>query len=215
MLNVNLQDGKGRANLAKVNGEGELSVVVHPHPPKEEDQNALPFRQYFTDDGTTAGSNDMCVNGSTNEVLFWIEAVPKNDIYIKYISVEISDNGSPNLNGFGALSALTNGVKWTWFNQEEGDYELHEGIKTNKEFVARVGTDTAAVGTGVDAFLSDVGGGGGTAKSYFPAIDISENYGLPWGLRLRKGTTDKIIFTVRDNLTSLVTFNAVAYGIRF
>ena len=213
MLNVNLQDGKGRANLAKVNGEGEISVVVHPHPPKDENQNALPFRQYFTDDGTSTGSNDMRVNGSTNEVLFWIEAVPKNDIYIKYISVEISDNGNPNLNGFGALSALANGIEWIWFNQEEGDYELHEGIKTNKEFI-RIGTDTAAIGTGIDAFLADVSGGG-TAKSYFPAIDISESYGLPWGLRLRRGTKDKLIFKVRDNLTSLVTFNAVAYGIRF
>lgn len=213
MVNVNLKDGKGRGNLAKINGEGELSVVVHPHPPKDEDQNALPFRQYFTDDGTTGGSNIMAVNGSSTTVDFFIKAVPTNDIYIKYISVEISDNGSPNLNGFGALSALTNGVKWTWFNQEEGDYELHEGIKTNKEFI-RIGTDTAAIGTGSDAFLADVSGGG-TAKSYFPAIDISEGYGLPWGLRLRKGTTDKIIFTVQDNLTSLVTFNAVAYGIRF
>lgn len=213
MLNVTLQDGRGSANLAKINGEGELSVVVHPHPPKEEDQNAFPFRQYFTDDGTTAGSNDMRVNGSTTTVDFYITAVPDYDIYIKYISVEISDNGSPNLNGFGALGALSNGVKWTWFTQEEGDYELHEGIKTNKEFI-RIGTDTAAIGTGTDAFLADVSGGG-TAKSYFPSIDISESYGLPWGLRLRKGTTDKIIFTVQDNLTSLVTFNAVAYGIRF
>jgi hypothetical protein len=89
MVNVNLKDGKGRGNLAKINGEGELSVVVHPHPPKDEDQNALPFRQYFTDDGTTGGSNIMAVNGSSTTVDFYIAAVPTNDIYIKIFILSI------------------------------------------------------------------------------------------------------------------------------
>jgi hypothetical protein len=37
---------------------------------------------------------------------------------------------------------------------------------------------------------------------------------MPWGLRLRKGTTDKLIFRVRDALAGLDIFNAIAYGIR-
>lgn len=202
------EDGK----QLKINGEGELSVVIHQHPPIEEDVAGLPFRQYFTTDGLKSGSNDMAVNGATNSVDFYITASPEYDIYIKYITVEIGDGGAPALNKFGALSALTNGVAFYWDTQVEPLYELHEGIKTNKEFI-RIASDTGAIGTGTDAYLADVSGGG-TEKSYLPNIDMKEIYGLPWGLRLRKGTLDKIIFRVQDNLTGLTTFNAIATGTR-
>ena len=202
------EDGK----QLKINGEGELSVVIHQHPPIEEDVAGLPFRQYFTTDGLKSGSNDMTVNGATNSVDFYITASPDFDIYIKYITVEIGDGGAPALNKFGALTALTNGVAFYWDTQIEPLYELHEGIKTNKEFI-RIASDTGAIGTGTDAYLADVSGGG-TEKSYLPNIDMKEIYGLPWGLRLRKGTLDKIIFRVQDNLTGLTTFNAIATGTR-
>lgn len=212
MLGVHLIDGHGKQNKAKINGEGELGVVVHPHPPVDEEVTVLPFRQYFTDDGTTDGSNDWTVNGSTTNQDFYIKAVSEFDIYINSISVLIGDGGSPNLNGYGALSALTNGVEWILFNQENAEYQLHDGIKTNLEFI-RLGAKTGAIGDSTTAYLADVSGGG-TEKSYLPTIDISESFGLPWGLRLRKGTTDKLIFRIRDNLTGLITHNAIAYGIR-
>jgi hypothetical protein len=202
------EDGK----QLKINGEGELSVVIHQHPPIEEDVAGLPFRQYFTTDGLKSGSNDMTVNGATNSVDFYITASPDFDIYIKYITVEIGDGGAPALNKFGALNALSNGVAFYWDTQIEPLYELHEGIKTNKEFI-RIASDTGAIGTGTDAYLADVSGGG-TEKSYLPNIDMKEIYGLPWGLRLRKGTLDKIIFRVQDDLTGLTTFNAIATGTR-
>jgi hypothetical protein len=197
----------------KVNGEGEVSVVVHTHPPINEELASLPFRQYFTDDGSASGSNNMIVAGSLATPLpFYIKASPDYDIYIKYISIAIGDGGSPNLNLFGALPALTNGVTWYWTTQELGEYELHDGIKTNLEFV-RLGGATAGIGTGTDAFLADVSGGG-SEKSYLPNIDMAETFGLPFGLRLRKGTTDQVTFKVRDALAGLVTFNMIGYGIR-
>lgn len=212
MLKVQIVDGYGKGNKAKINGEGEIGVVVHPHPPSDETVTVVPFRQYFTDNGTSTGSNAMNIDGSVNSADFYIKAIPDYDIYINSISVIIGDGGSPALNLYGALSALTNGVEWVYFNQENADYQLHDGIKSNIEFI-RLGAKTGAVGTGVDAYLSDVSGGG-TEKSYLPTIDISETFGMPWGLRLRKGTTDKLIFRVRDNLTGLTTHNAIAYGIR-
>lgn len=199
-------------NQLKINGEGEASVVVHPHPPIDETLDSLPFRQYFTDDGSSSGSNDMGINGVTTPTKFYVRATPEYNIYIKYISVLIGDGGSPALNKFGNLSALTNGVRWSWDSQGAPDYELHDGIKSNIEFV-RLGGDTPAVGTGTDAFLSDVSGGG-TEKSYLIQIDLSETFGKPWGVRLKKGTLDALSFEIRDDLTSLTTFNAIAYGIR-
>ncbi len=210
MLHVRIVGKDGKP--LKVNGEGEIAVTIHQHPPDDEEVVALPFRQYFTDNGVSTGSNIMKVDGSVNSVDFYISANPNYDIYIKYITVEIGDNGSPALNKFGALSALSNGVAFVWDTTIEKDYELHEGIKTNKEFI-RIASDTGAIGTGTEAYLADVSGGG-TEKSYLPSMDMKEIYGLPWGLRLRKGTLDKLIFRVQDNLTGLITFNAIATGTR-
>jgi hypothetical protein len=197
----------------KINGEGEASVVVHPHPPKDESVAPLPFRQYFTDNGFSSGDERMNVNGSTTSQDFSIAALQDFDIYVKSISVVIGDGGTPALNKFGSLSALTTGIEWIYFNQDEADYQLHNAIKTNLEFI-RLGVDTGAIGSGTDAYLADVSGGG-TEKSYIPTIDMSETFGLQWGIRLRKGTTDKLIFRIKDDLTGVTTFNAIAYGIRF
>jgi len=196
----------------KVGKEGEIDVVIHQHPPIDEVRPALPFRSYFTDDGTTTGDNIMRVDGSVAFVDFYVKASQDYDIYIKYITTEIGDGGTPSLNKFGNLSALFNGVAFLWDTQTEPEYELHEGIKTNKEFI-RIASDSAGFGDGVNAFLADVSGGG-SEKSYLPNFDTTEIYGLPWGLRLKKGSLDRIVFRVQDNLTGLTTFNAIATGTR-
>lgn len=209
-INTNIIGKSGRT--VEVYGEGYTTVAVHQHPPENESKIALPFRQYFTDNGNSSGSNVMAVNGSINNSEFYISANDSYDVYIKYITIEIGDGGSPSLNKFGSLSALNNGVAFYWDTQIQPNYELHEGIKTNKEFV-RIGSDTAAIGSGTEAFLADVSGGG-TEKSYLPSIDFKEIYGLPWGIRLRKGTLDNLKFVIQDNLTGLSTFNAIATGTR-
>ena len=195
-----------------INKEGEASVVVHPHPPIDESVNTAPFRQYFTSTGIVGGSNDMIVDGSTTPVEFYISASQDYDIYIKTISVEIGDNGAPTLNLFGALAALSNGIEWIHFTQDMGEYFLHDGIKTNKAFI-RTGIRTGAIGTGNDAYLADVSGGG-TIKSYLPIIDMSDSFGMVWGLRLVKGSSDRVVFRINDAMAGLVTLNAIGYGTR-
>ena len=215
MITTEVKDGSGGDKRLKIYDEGELAVTIHQHPVRDEKVVALPFRQYFTDNGGLGGSNVMGVNGTAQPsgfIDFWVEASNDFDIYIKYITTEIGDGGSPSLNKFGNLSALTNGVAFYWDTLEEPLYELHEGIKTNKAFI-RIASDTAGIGTGVEAYLADVSGGG-TEKSYLPNMDMTEIYGFPWGLRLRKNTNDRLLFRVRDDLSGLTTFNAIATGIR-
>lgn len=202
--------GKKSTNLLEIGVEGEVGVVIHRHPPIDEQIAALPYRVYFEND---LRSNDMRVNPAVSTDLdFYVEAQPDFDIYIKSISIQIGDNSTPTLNKFGALSALTNGVQWLYSNQSQGEYTLHDGIKTNLEFI-RIGVDTAGIGTGTDAFLAD-NSGGGSEKSYLPVIDITETFGLPYGLRLKKSTTDRLIFRINDDTSALTTLNAIAYGIR-
>lgn len=210
-VNVTIE-GSGEPNGLHVGENGDLRIVLIPAPPVGIDVPVLPFRQYMTDDGFSTGSNDMAVNGSASYVDFSVASSQDYDIYIKSLAVIIGDGGSPALNKFGALAALATGVQWIYKTSQFGEYILHEGIKTNIEFI-RLAVDTGAIGTGTDAYLADVSGGG-TEKSYLPVIDMNETYGLAWGLKLNKGTKDKLVFRVNDNLSGLTTFNIIAYGSR-
>lgn len=207
MLKTILVDGHGSGNRAKINGEGEINIVQHTHPPIRELVDVFPYRQYFTN---SSGSNDMRVNGSTNNVEFCLRASETRDIWVKTISVIIADAGA-RLNRFGDIAALTNGVKFSYSNQGLGEVVIHEGLKTNLQFL-RLGTASHSIG-GANAYKADISGAG--ADAYLPIIDMAEAFGMQYGLRLRKGTLDKICFTVRDNLsTGLDQFDIIGYGIQ-
>lgn len=210
MISVKLKDGTGSGNYAKINGEGELNVVVHPHPPLDETISPLPYRQYFTSDGTASGSSDMRVNGATTPQKFSINAQSDKDIFIKTLSIQISDNGA-SLDNFGALTALTNGVKLEYFSNETGALEIHEGIKDNLTFL-RIGNGYPT-GSGASAFRADISGGGGT-DTYFMRLDLASTFGLAYGVRLIKGSTARLQFVVQDNLSvGIDQFDVIGYGI--
>ena len=100
-----------RGNTARINGEGELNVVVHPHPPKEEDVTARPFVSRFFN----SGSDDLRVDGSSESIDFTVTSDPELDIYVKTISVIIADSGA-TLSKYGNLSELVNGTQIIWKN---------------------------------------------------------------------------------------------------
>lgn len=199
---------KYKRNQLKIDKFGNAQTISHFHPPQEENVIELPFREYFTD---VNNSKNMAVNGAPS-VEFAINASNDFDIYIKNIIIEIGDGGNPALNEFGALGELNNGVEWVWSTSDEPDYTPHEGITTNKDFI-KIAIGTIGIGSGTDAFLADVSGGG-TEKSYLPIIPLSDLFGMVHGLRLKKGSKDSIKLIVRDDLTGLLTFNAIGTGKR-
>ena len=210
MLKVALVDGHGSDSKIKINGEGEMGVVVHPHPPIDEVVAPLPFRQYMTDDGSSAGDEDMRVNGSSTNVEFCISARQDIDIYIKSIAVVIADAGAV-LNEFGNINALSNGVEFSYITQSQGNLVIHEGLKTNFDFV-QLGLGQPSFGTGSSSFRAN--NIIGNSEGFIPVIDFTETFGLQWGLRLRKGTTDKICFVIKDNVSNVDRFDAIGYGIQ-
>lgn len=206
-LDVILRDGEGRPNSARINGEGELGVVVHSHPPLDEGITSYPFSAWFE----SSGSNDMRVDGSTTAQEFKIVAATNVDIFIKTISVRIAD-ASAVLNKFGNLTALTNGVDWNYQNDALGRLTIQGGIQTNLDFI-RLGFSTVGTGDGSSAFRADTSGAG--ADTYLPIIDLTQTFGFPWGLRLRKGTNDAMSFVVNDDLsTGMDGFDIRAFGIQ-
>ena len=211
-LGVELISGRGAKNSARINGEGELSVVVHPHPPKDEQETALPFRQYFTATGQAGGSFDMRVNASAASPQdFYIQAVGDYDIYLKTLSIIISDAGA-TLSEFGNLASLTNGIEFGWDSQDVGEIIIADSIKTNFEFM-RLAIGNPPLGGGTDAFQA--ANVVSTSEAYIPTINFAEIFGLQYGIRLRKGTKDRLYFKIKDNVSGVDQFDAIAYGIRF
>jgi hypothetical protein len=196
-----LLDGWGSGNKLRVQPEGEIGVVVHTHPPISESRIGFPFRQYFTIDGTPTGDNDMRVDGSSTPVDFCIPANKDFDVYVGFIAVKLAD-ASAKLDKFGALTALTNGVEFEWQSQEQGTITIHDGIKDNLEFFRM---------SSVLPSIIDLSGGG--ADAIIVPIDVSKMFGSPWGVKLTRSTTEKLIFRVNDDLaTGLDEFNIIGHG---
>lgn len=208
-IKAQLVSAQNPQNGLKINGEGEIAVTIHQHPPLEEAVEAFPFAQWFTDDGLSSGTNDLRVDGSTTPQRFYISARQDADIFIKTISVRISDAGA-NLNEFGALAALTNGVSFEYVGGTTGTVVVQDEIKTNLDFI-RLGISTPAIGGGTDAFKADLSGGG--ADTYLPVIDLSVTFGFDWGVHLRRGSLDRLQFTVNDDLsTGIDALNIRGFG---
>lgn len=206
-LKIQVQDGRGTGNTLRVNGEGEVGVVIHTHPPVDEEVQSYPFRQYFTDDGTSGGDNNMIVATATD---FWIQASNTRDIFVKLLSIRIGDAAGVTLNAFGGITALSTGCSILYSNDDLGEVTIADQLKTNIDLI-RIAPSTGSVGDGTSVYKLDVTGGG-TEDSYLPFIDLAQVFGFPWGLRLKKNSNDKLIFRVSDDLTGLVTFNMIGYG---
>lgn len=209
MINTKLINGKGNANALQVYEEGTIGVVVHQHPPINEQLFSLPFSQYFTDDGTPTGANDMRVAGSAaSPVIFSVVALEDKDTYIKTISFEIAD-ASATLNKFGNITALTNGVKLKWFTSAFGEIDMSFDLKSNWDFIRLCGGNPA-FGSGTSSFrASNVSG---TSEGYIPFLDVGKIFGLGYGLQLKKGSTDKLLIEIQDDITTVDSFNAIVYG---
>lgn len=207
MLKNKIIDGYGTSNALKVNEEGTIGVVIHQHPPSTETIHALPYQSLFID---SVGSSDMRVAGTLAVPLcFEIKANPDFDIYIKTISIEIADAGA-TLSKFGNITALTNGVTLDWFTSSDGTIPISASLKSNWDFV-RLAGGNPAFGDAAGSFrASNVIG---ASEGYIPFIDIANVFGLTYGLQLRKGTNDSIIFSIKDDTTGVDSFNAIAYGL--
>ena len=204
MIKAQIQDSHGTDNSLKIDGEGAANVIVHPHPPRET-LTAIPFRQYFRNEST---SEDMTVDGGTLPIDCTINALQDRDLFIKTLSIQITGAGG-TLNEFGNISALTNGVEFLWFTQKVGEYTIHEGMKTNWEMLRMCATEP--FGGGGNAHKANNVAGG--EEGFTPVFDASRIFGMPYGLKLTAGTNDKLIFRVRDNISSVASFNIIAYGL--
>ena len=204
MIKASIVDGFGSGNEARVNGEGALSVSLHQHPDLNDLTVGIPSVLSFAN---SAGSSDMQVSASlAAPQFFYVAARSDFDVYIKTVIVTIADQNA-NLNQFGAVTALTNGVDFCWESQSLGSFVIKDSMKTNWDFV-KLSRANPAFGTTTNAFrASNVAG---NSEGYVPVIDMFTLFGMQYGIRLRKGTTDRLVFKINDDTTGVDEFTAEA-----
>lgn len=205
-IKARILDGLGKGYEAHVTSENAILVSNYTCPPLIPQKNKI-FRRYLTADGTSTGSNDMLVDGSTTNQEFFIPADNDNDRYITAISFVIGDGGAA-LNQFGGIAALTNGCKLYYYDHEFEEVIIHNSLKSNWDFV-RMCLGQPAFGDGAGAFRgTNVEGG---AEAFLPVLPLSQLM-PPYGIKLDLGTQQKIALVIRDDCSAPDVFNAIAYG---
>jgi len=116
MLKTSIHDQAQGHSLA-IEDDGSINVYVIPQPPKDAEQTTLPFTEYLKLNGT--GTQSFLINGAVTNQDFYV-AAKDYDVYISTIVFEIADAGA-TLAQFGALTALTNGLDFYYFNQTNGN----------------------------------------------------------------------------------------------
>ena len=225
---TNIIDGAGKGIKAIVDEGGYLRTQPSPYPAEDERDLTFVFRQFLTlnGDGTT---NSMLVDGSTTSQLFYIEGEPEDDIYITSLSFLIQATGIVLGNDFaGSTAALTNGCR-LYYEDKNGEVNIGTSLQTNFDFIRLCQGNPAfnngddSTGTGPFIAPSVAGGGGGkgasAADAIIPVLNISDIFGLPYGIKLQRATTHKLVLEVNDNITAGVlganaAFNIIAYGFK-
>ena len=225
--NSNIIDGEGTGSYLKVNEGGYVLTQSSGLPPKDDRDIQIVYRNFLTlnGDGTTTS---MLVDGSTTPQLFYVEASPNNDIYITSLSIVIQGlNINLGIDFAGLGSALTNGCR-LYYEDKNGEVTIGNNLDTNFELV-RLCQGNPSFGNNGDAFkipnlAPDGGGGKGgvkTSDGYIPVLDFPEVFGFNYGLRLQRGTTNRLIFEINDDLRITADggplpddagFNIIVYG---
>ena len=206
-LDINIVDPQTGTSAA-ITSEHALCLQDTGIPPLTQIGNIIIFRQFLTTTGISTGSNNMLVNGSSTNVDFSVNAQQKKDTFITSINFVIADM-NPTLNLFGAITALTNGCKLVYEDQN-GEVIISDQLTSNWEFV-RLCQGNPAFSEGVNsAFRAK--NVFGTVAGYLPTLDFRATFGLRWGIRLRAGTGDKIKLVIRDDVSGIDQFDCIAYG---
>lgn len=202
-----LVDGFGTGLTARIDSLGSIKVNSQNTPDPNDPIIDVPLSGYLAD---VNGNIDARANGSVTPVDFFLAADPNLDTYVASISFKIAD-ANATLNDFGAIASLTNGFDIIYSTQETGERVLATGLKSNFDII-RICQGLPAFSQGVESFrASNVVGG---SEGYIPVLRIKDNFGLPYGLRLRKGTKDKLILRVNDDITAVDAFDIFYYGIQ-
>lgn len=205
---------------ALIEDGGYIRVQPAPFPPQDDRDKQLIFRQFLTlnGDGTTT---DMLVDGSTTPQIFSIDGIARADIYITSLSFIIAGDGLVLGNDFaGSGAALTNGMR-LYYEDNNGEVNIGTDLVTNFDFIRLCQGNPAFADSTLGPFIAPSiqgasGKGVSPANGIIPVLDFQRVFGFQYGLKIAKGTTNRLVLEVNDNLTTGLganaAFNIIAYG---
>lgn len=202
-INIRIEDGKGRGEMARVEDRA-LLTTTYPTPPLIEQKTVI-FSQSLTDDGLSTGNTSLLVDGSITPVEFWIPADESDDRYITQLNIlvvypspsakfaEFADDGG----------ALTNGFTIT-YERDDRTIQIDGDLKTNGDFM-RLSTPPNFTEVRSMLLVNDYG--------YSVNLDLTKVM-PPLGVKLDGGTLQRFILTVNDDITAsnATLMDAFAYG---
>lgn len=190
---------------ARVLPEGQLLVGVIPCPPMLP-QKCKVFSQFLTDDGLKTGSDNLGIDGSVTSVNYWIPASDDNDIYITKLNYIVGYSASGELWEFAdSGAALTNGVR-VFYVDTHGDEVEIANHKMNSSFL-RYALSDGLLPTAWE--IRHLGANGD--YGFLFAIDLARIM-PPVGVKLDRGTNQKLSITIRDDCRDADDFNCCALG---
>jgi len=205
-IGVNLSDPASK-RVAKISENNSLDVNINPPDlpalGKKNRYNVFIRKLDTVGDGT--GTTNQGVNGSVTNQSFFLNANANDDLHILLAVIVLKDSAVSH-DKFGAINALTNG----W------DFKIREsGVNTNLMSAVKAGGDLILQSALFDAF------GTGSELNEIPVTGVSEgaqvvkfDFGkiVPDGLRLGRGSLDRLESVVKDDLTGLIDFHVLCMG---
>lgn len=202
MIKSHIIDSDGTGSGLNIVENAALTTVV-PFPPIIR-QKSEPFKQFLTVDGLSTGSSDMSVDGSSTNQEFYITASNTSDRYITSISIIIGYSASGKPFQWADTTALTNGIRF-FYESQRGTIDIDSAIKSNSELLRLandniINSDWEVRHVGA---LNDYG--------YFIKINLNE-FSPYFGIKLDKGSNQRLVMNIRDDVTAATTFNTEAIG---
>jgi len=209
-LDTRILDGTGHGTYARVDISQRLEVAPNqPDLPKVGSVSRYRFySSLLGSTGADSGTTNMSVNGSSTAQEFYIEAHADYDLHITCTVIIISDSTVVH-NKFGSINALSTG--WDLKITEAGDDTfIIKKATTGGEVIAQAGFPSPLGDLDKSWQFDKWTAADDTATVVaFPIADA-----VPGGLRIGRGTKDRIASVVNDNLIGLADFSVRAIGHR-
>ena len=142
------------------------------------------------------GSEDLAVNGGTTPVEFTLENLPDENFLLKRITFLLAADEIIDVEKFGSISALANGVS----------FKINEGTTQQKEIVNKTNADIMLSASEVEMEVTN-----------FAAVQASILYGIRDFRDIFENAPivldKKIKITVNDDLSALKFLRVSCHGI--
>lgn len=203
-VKTEIKDGLGSARTALVTDQNALLVSVLPQSskgiPSDDLANLRQLREYLVDGG---GSNDQRVDGSGTPVEFSVQAavsvtkwITGIKIVVESTQLDLISNEFRRYGSAGGATGLTNGIEIEAVQSGTVTAITAEPVQSMGRYLNWAEFD----------YINLVGVGPGGADY------VAWTFNFPRPIVLTEGSSDKLVFRVNDDLTSLTTHFTIARG---